>query len=277
MPINSEVNVIQRPLGDDGARSLRSSAALKSAIDFCRSADVRIVAAKLHPVNVLLPLVYFLSKQPRGSVPDDQRASLRSLVYFLLFNGFLGGKSPHARVRYLREVIRANTGAVLPLEALLAEVARRQRQAATATTAEMLQWNTALALNIAQPVAAKDTLSWQEAAAGRSHSSRRPCTVPIYGDLVDDIGNLAYLARLRNIRKNADAPWDYFKDVSDTELRDDFLVDDRSLLAHERFNEFVEKRRVLILKRVREFLGDETRRTVSNGSLTRAGLEDLAD
>lgn len=72
---------------------------------------------------------------------------------------------------------------------------------------------------------------------------------------MDDIGNLAYLARLRNIRKNADPPWEYFKDVSDAELRDDFLIEDRYLLAHDRFPEFVEKRRALVLNKVKEFLG----------------------
>jgi hypothetical protein len=254
VPISSDVEVIRRHWDTMEPKFPALAAGLKSAIDFCRSADSRVLSAKLLPVNALLPLTYFLSKQPNGSVPDAQRVSLHSLLYFLLFNGFLGGKSPHARVRYLRDVLQANPGAVLPLDALLVEVARRQRHTATSTTMEMLHWNRALTLNIVQPVAAKDTLSWQEEPQV-DHIFPQSTYRPIHGDLVDDIGNLAYLPRLRNIRKNAAPPWEYFKDVSDAELRDEFLIDDRSLLAHERFNEFVDKRRVLILKRVQEFLG----------------------
>jgi hypothetical protein len=137
---------------------------------------------------------------------------------------------------------------------LLAEVAKRQRGAATTTTAEMLQWNPPLALNIAQPLAAKETLSWQEEPQV-DHIFPQSTYRPIHGDAVDDIGNLAFLGRLRNIRKNDDPPWDYFKNVSDQALRDDFLIDDRSLLAPEHFKEFVTRRRTAILARVRDFLG----------------------
>jgi len=72
---------------------------------------------------------------------------------------------------------------------------------------------------------------------------------------VDDIGNFAYLGKLRNIRKSNDLPVDYFKDTSDTELRDDYLIPDRSMLSPERFAEFVQMRRALILERVKAFLG----------------------
>ena len=78
---------------------------------------------------------------------------------------------------------------------------------------------------------------------------------PIVGDLVDDIGNLAFLGRLRNIRNNDENPWDYFQGVDDRELREDFLIEDRTLLAADRFAEFAEKRRTLLVDRVKAFLG----------------------
>jgi hypothetical protein len=255
VPIDVDVAVIQRHWDAMEPNFPVLESALKSAIDFCQSTDGgRILAAKLLKTNVLLPLTYYLSKQPKGSVPDDQRQPLRALLYFVLFNEFLGGRSPYARVRYLREAFQKNPGASVPLDALLAEMARRQRHTSITTTIDMLNWNKACALNIAQPTAARDTLSWQEEPQ-IDHIFPQSTYRPIHGDAVDDIGNLAYLGRLRNIRKNDEPPWEYFKNVSDAELRDDFLIEDRSLLAHERFGEFVEKRRPLIVARVKQFLG----------------------
>jgi hypothetical protein len=229
--------------------------ALKSAIDFCRSADMRLLSAKLfEPVNTLLPLIYYLSKQRNGSVPDSQRVPLRTMMYFLLFNRFLSGRSPEARIRYLRTPMETTGAGPLPLEQLLGVVAAKQRHHAIKTTAEMLSWDPRLALNIAQPQAAKDTISWQEKAEV-DHIFPQSEYRPTHGDLVDDIGNLSYLGKLRNQRKNAKDPWDYFKDVPDTELREDFLIADRALLAKEKFPEFVEQRRALVLAKVKEFLG----------------------
>jgi hypothetical protein len=172
----------------------------------------------------------------------------------LLFNEFLGGKSPEARIRYMREVLQRNPGAQVPLDAMLAEVARRQRHHAIVTDSQMLQWNPRLTLNIVQPTAAKATLSWQEKAEV-DHIFPQSTYRPIHGDLVDDIGNLAYLGKLRNIRKTNDEPSEYFKEISDDELREDFLIDDRKALAPDNFVEFVEQRRAAIVSKAKVFLG----------------------
>jgi hypothetical protein len=60
--------------------------------------------------------------------------------------------------------------------------------------------------------------------------------------------------RPRNQRKNAKDPWDYFKDMPGDELDRDYLVD-RSLLAADKFEEFVNVRRKRIVRVVGEFLG----------------------
>lgn len=254
VPIEADVAVIDRHWVAMEPKFSAMGTALKTAIDFCRSADIRILTAKLLPVNTLVPIVYFLSRQPNGSVPDDQRKNLRAMLYFLLFNEFIKGKSPNARIRYLREVLRKNSPAVVPLPEVLAEIEKRQRAATSYTTFDMLNWNKPLSLNIAQPTAARDTLSWQEEPQV-DHVFPQSTFRPLYGDLVDDIGNLAYLGRLRNIRKNNEPPWDYFKDVSDDEMKDDFLIDDRTLLAPQHFEDFITKRRVAIFNRVKDFLG----------------------
>jgi hypothetical protein len=72
---------------------------------------------------------------------------------------------------------------------------------------------------------------------------------------VDHVGNLAYLGKLRNIRKSADQPWEYFAEMSDRELAEDYIIEDRRLLADDGFEEFVEARRMAILSRLQAFLG----------------------
>lgn len=255
LPTAFDVGVIEKHWDTIEPRFPSFKAALGSAIDFCRSQDVRILSSSLlRPVGTLYPIVYYLAQHKNGSVPDSQRQGLRTLIYFLLFNEFLGGKSPEARVRVVREVLQKHPGAQLPVDELLAAVAKRQRQHATTTTAEMLNWNPRLTLNIAQPTAARDTLSWQEKAEV-DHIFPQSVYRPIHGGLVDDIGNFAYLGKLRNIRKSNDEPAEYFKNTSDAELRDDFLIEDRALLAPARFQEFVEQRRASVLATVRGFLG----------------------
>lgn len=229
--------------------------ALRSAIDFCRSADVRILSSSLlRPVATLFPVVYYLSRQKNCSVPDSERGSLRTLIYFLLYNGFLGGRSPEARIRYLREVLQRQQGNAVPLDELLAVVAQRQRHHAIVTSPDVIAWNPRLTLNIAQPTAARDTLSWQERAEV-DHIFPQSVYRPLHGDLVDDIGNFAYLGKLRNIRKSDEEPASYFAETTDEVLRQDFLIDDRSLLEPDQFPSFVEARRARILEATKAFLG----------------------
>lgn len=255
LPTGFDVNIIEKHWSAIEPRFPEFGTALRTSIDFCRSHDVRILSSSLlSPVATLFPVIYFLSRQKNGSVPDSERPKLRTLVYILLINGFLGGRSPEARIRYLREVLHANPGTVLPLDELLDVVARRQRNHAVTTTNDMLGWNPRITLNIAQPAAARDTLSWQEKAEV-DHIFPQAVYRPLYGNLVDDIGNYAFLGKLRNIRKSAEEPASYFKDTPDKELKDDFLIEDRSLLESDKFPEFVERRRALLLDVVKDFLG----------------------
>ena len=98
----------------------------------------------------------------------------------------------------------------------------------------MLNLDPRLALNVAQPTAAKETLSWQESPE-LDHVFPQSAMRPKYGDLVDDIGNLSYLGKLRNIRKSDAMPLEYFAEVPDEELASYHLIGDRALLAPDRF------------------------------------------
>ena len=226
--------------------------ALRSAIDFCRGAEVGILSASLlNPIATLFPIVYFLYHQPNGSVPDEDRKALPSFLYLLLFNRFVKSE---ARIRYLRSEIAKAKGKRLALDALVKVIIGSQKYHYVESCVEMLNSNPDLALNIAQPRVCRETLSWQERAEV-DHIFPQSVYRPRYPALVDDIGDFAYLGKLRNIRKSAEPPWEYFAGTSDRELADDYVIDDRRLLADDRFEEFVEARRAAILTRVRAFLG----------------------
>lgn len=230
------------------------SDALRSTLDFCQNADVGILSVSLlDPLATLFPLIYFLYQQPKGSVPDSQRKPLRALLYFLLFNRFLSSKSPEARIRYLRDELKKAPTSGLPLDALLKVIAARQKHHHVQTTIDMLNDNPRLALNIAQPKVCRATLSWQERAEV-DHIFPQSLYRSRFPELIDDVGNLAYLGKLRNIRKNNQQPWEYFAGLTDQELLDDYLID-RKLLAEARFKDFVADRRQRLLDRVKDFLG----------------------
>jgi hypothetical protein len=251
-PPTIEVETIARHWPDMAARFDSFEAAFASAIDFCGDPDVGLrSAALLTPLATLHPIIYYLSRRPRASVPDSERKALKALLYLLLFNEFV---SSDARIRWLREVVAAATNDALPLDALLEVVKGRQRETSTQTNAQMLNWNPRLALNIAQPGVARATSSWQS-TPDVDHVFPQSIYRPKHGALVDDIGNLAYLGKLRNIRKSNQPPAEYLGKFTDAELRDDFLIDDRALPGEERFEDFVAARRERVVARVRDFLG----------------------
>jgi len=230
------------------------AAALRSVIDFCREPEIGFLSASLlDPIATLYPFVYYLSRQKNGSVPDDQRTSMRTLLYLLLFNRFLRGKSPETRLRWLREEMEKANNSVLPIDQILAIVKSKQTGSSIATSVEMLNWNPRLALNIVQPGVCRETLAWQ-AKAEVDHIFPQSIYRPRFPEIVDDIGNLAYLGKLKNIRKDDQLPWEYFEKVSDEELERNFLVQ-RSLLADDKFEEFVATRRELIMTSVKQFIG----------------------
>jgi len=253
-PVAFDVDTIERYWDTMHRRFDDFAISLKSAIDFCREPDVGILSSSLlQPVATLYPIVYYLSQQKGGSVPRQERQALKSLLYFLLFNQFIRGQSPQARIRWLREVLAKAEGKTVPLDDLLAVIRDRQGSHSIETTAEMLNLNHNLSLNIVQPAVCRDTLSWQ-VRTEVDHIFPQSVYREKFPDLVDDIGNLAYLGKLSNIQKSAKQPWEYFEGISDEKLRGDFLIE-RSLLTENSFEEFVRARRDLIITKVRESLG----------------------
>ncbi len=253
-PVTFDVDTIERHWDVMRQRFDDFAASLKCAIDFCREPEVGVISSSLlQPVATLYPIVYYLSRQKGGSVPDQDRKSLRSLLYFLLFNQFIRGQSPQARIRWLREVLAQSAGKTVPLDDLLAVIRDRQGIHSIETNADMLNWNHNLSLNIVQPSVRRDSLSWQ-VRAEVDHIFPQSLYREKFPDLVDDIGNLAYLGKLRNIRKSDQQPWEYFEDIPDNVLRRDFLIE-KGLLAEDKFEEFVGVRRERILVAVKEFLG----------------------
>jgi hypothetical protein len=254
VPVEFDVETIGRHWETMQPRFNNFASTLKSTIDFCQDPDVGFYSASLlQPMASLYPIIYYLGHHKNSSVPDDQRRPLRTVLYFLLFNRFLRGKSPQSRVRWLREKL-TNVGAgPVPVDDLLSVIKNKQKEHHIKTSAQMLNWNPQLALNIVQPRVCRESLSWQ-VAAEVDHIFPQSVYREKFPDLIDDIGNFAYLGKLRNIRKYNDAPGVYFNDVPDDELKRDFLID-RSLLVDNKFEEFVYVRRTLIEDEVRKFLG----------------------
>lgn len=251
LPIAFEVDTISRHWDAMEAQFDNFAAALKSVLDFCRDPDVRIVSAYLLQPASLYPLIYYVSKQRNCSVPDRDRQALKTLLYFLLFNKFVRSKSPEARLRWLREVLYGADR--FPLQGCMEVIKRRQTWTYLTTDEAMLNSNQPLALNIVQPGVCRKTFAWQ-ARLELDHIFPFSLYYDRNPGLVNDIGNMVFLGKLRNIRKSNQLPWEYFSDVPDNELDRDFLVD-RKLLADDKFEEFVTWRRARIAAEVTEFLG----------------------
>ena len=254
VPTNFDVAVVEKNWPEMEAKFPIFETSLRCAIDFCRSQDVRILSSSLlDPVGTLLPVVYYLSHQRNGSVPDSERFNLRALIYFLLFNRFLSGGSRGTCSVPSRCSEEAKRG-----QPLSRRTARSDSTPAAKTRSchniRNARVESPLALNIAQPAVARSTLSWQERAEV-DHIFPQSVYRPLFGNLVDDIGNLAYLGKLRNIRKSAEEPLSYFEDTPANELKEDFHIEDRSLLARDKFEKFVEAQRTRLVGEVRTFLG----------------------
>jgi uncharacterized protein DUF262 len=253
-PVAFEVESISRFWPEMESQFDDFAAALESTLDFCRDADVRLTTASLlQPIASLFPIVCYVAKQKNCSIADDDRQRIKTALYFLLFNRFLRSKSPEARIRWLREALHYREGGGFPVRKCLEVIGKRQKWSWTETNPEMLNDNPNLALNIVQPSVVRNTYSWQSRPEV-DHIFPQSTYFLAYPDLVNDIGNLAFLGKLRNIRKSNQEPWEYFSEVSDDALDEDFLID-RKLLSKDKFREFVETRRVRILSSVTDFLG----------------------
>lgn len=225
--------------------------ALKSTIDFLKSPDVGILSASLlNPLATLFPLIYYVYHQPNQSVPDSERQALRTFLYFLLYNNFL--HRPEARIRYLREKMKSCAKAPLPLDSLLRVIAARQLWHFVETSLPMLNEKPILTLNLVQPQVRWETMSWQERPEVDHIFPKSKYSVKHPG-LVNDIGNLAFLGKLRNIRKSDQEPWEYFADIDGQELMDNYLIN-KSLLRPDSFEALVKDRRERILSRVKSLL-----------------------
>jgi hypothetical protein len=252
LPVAFEVDTISRYWERMEAQFDSFGAALKSVLDFCRDPDVRIVTASfLQPAASLYPLIYYVAQQKNCSVPDQDRQALKTILYMLVFNRFLRSKSPEARIRWLREALQTNRYR-FQLQKCLEVIKRRQTWTWTTTGIEMLNSNQPLALNIVQPGVCRKTYAWQSKPE-LDHIFPHSLYWSKYPELVNDIGNMAFLGKLRNIRKSNQLPWEYFEEVSDDDLDRDFLVD-RKLLADDKFEDFVISRRQRIIDKVTEFL-----------------------
>ena len=218
-PVAYEVDAISRHWDRMEPKFNGFADVLKSVLDFCRDQDVRLSTARLlEPLASLYPLIYWVAKQGNGSIPDRDRQGLKTTLYMLLFNRFLRSKSPEARIRWLREAVQNARNDRFPAQGCLDVIVKRQKWAWINTSVELLNSNQKLALNIVQPSVVRQTYSWQ-AKPEIDHIFPWSTYTLLKPELVNDIGNMAFLGKLRNIRKSDQPPWEYFAEVPDNVLK----------------------------------------------------------
>ena len=88
-----------------------------------------------------------------------------------------------------------------------------------------------------QPGVCRETYAWQSKPE-LDHIFPFSLYAGKHLELINDIGNMAFLGKLRNIRKSNQQPWEYFAGVSEADLDREFLIE-RELLREDKFEEFV--------------------------------------
>jgi len=154
---------------------------------------------------------HLLRVLPTGqSIPDNQRQPLRTLLYFLLFNDFL--RRPEARIRYLRDRLKARRGGPLPLDGLMRVIEQRQRLHDVTTTLGMLSAKPALALNFGPTPGSQSHNVLAGAARSRSHLSASQ--IRNHQSLFSFTTSAILLSSGSSEISEYQEPWDYFKDAS---------------------------------------------------------------
>lgn len=228
----------------------------------------------LTSTNALIPIIYYLYKNPRttlrGSTEYDARnAQLirRWLIWALLKGAF--GRASDNLLRAIRENINnLSPGADFPVDAINSTIARTGLSPVLAAD-EVLDLTyggkkTFLALSLLYNFNAWGvTEHHQDHIFPRSHFTREHPdfgalsaeTQNRYMELMDSFGNLELLTRDENLEKsNQDFPT--WLSRRDTLFRDKHLIPaDDSLLRFDRFEEFVAAREELIRQKLCSLLG----------------------
>ncbi|APX26089.1 MULTISPECIES: DUF262 domain-containing protein [Salipiger] len=224
----------------------KTTAAIRSAIDFaqdeCRLGSVKL----LNGLNSLVPVVHYLAEKKKPIVANSERADLRRAIYLIAFSGVLTKHSDSRPGGLIREALGG-----LPAQFPYDRVARyvKAKTRIEGADNQLFGNHVPLALALVQGKTDGKTL-YARNVAETDHIFPRAR----HGDdpLIDDIGNLWFLPQHVNRSKTDAKPKTYLADVDDATL-EAALIDREDL--KKRFPTFVKARRRKMIAALQERTG----------------------
>ena len=216
--------------------------------------DARILSKRfLRSDLALTPIVDYIFRQPHQQIPEGEAGKLRQYLYMSFFLSFYS-YGADAKLDVIHKKI-VSAGASFPVDDIGQFMSERTK-ARYDFTDDLLK-EAALILNVVQG-------GVYEIPKKRGWSLEQDHIFPnsvltklgVPDEIKDDVGNLRYLAKTRNILKSAtmpDASLEFYGS-DETELGALFTAAVQSLTP-ETFAAFCAARRQFIFQRVRTFLG----------------------
>jgi hypothetical protein len=229
--------------------------AIKSTIDFvvreCGCQSSKVIGGD----TTLIPLVYYLFHQKKHQVPNKEFEFVRK-SFFLL--GLTRPFSRYADSRlgaFFRNVMKPrfeDADTSFPFDQLVSRISHWER--VWNFGPDLLQGNPTLALHILQrhtgaQVHYEDNSPQMDHIFPRSELRERD----VEHHNIEHFANLWILAKGKNLNKSDKHPADYFRDVSDAEMKRALI--DRKMLNYGRYNTFLKSRTEAMLKAISKETG----------------------
>ena len=228
--------------------------ALISTIEFLKT-DAKVLSKRFLKSDLaLVPIVDFIYNQPHQQLPEGQASKLRQYLYMSFFMRFYS-YGPDGKLDVIHKKIEKNmSNGEFPIEEISKYM--EERTGMKYLFSDSMLTDLDLILNIIQGGAS-------EIPKKRGWSLERDHIFPssileekkFPDELINNVGNLRYINKTRNILKSNDLPEENtdFYGSGDSILKGLFMKA-RENLTEETFGNFVQKRKELITSKVNEFL-----------------------
>ena len=229
--------------------------ALLSTIEFLKT-DAKILSKRFLKSDLaLIPVVDFIYRQPHQQLPEGQAIKLRQYLHMSFFMRFYS-YGPDGKLDVIHKKIKeSNPISNYPIDENSKYM--EERTGMTYAFSENMLYDLDLILNIIQG-------GVSEIPKRRGWSLEQDHIFPrsiledkgFPEDLINSVGNFRYINKTRNILKSNDLPEENtdFYGSNDPALKELFIKAINNL-TEETFRNFVQKRKELIMNRVKKFLG----------------------
>ena len=207
----------------------------------------------------LLPVLYYA----KLDYPLDTEINKARIRYWLYWSHLIGRFSFRGinKVPKVQEAIDINKGPNLPIEAMISAIIEHYPHVQPKVDLrkpegilEIAKHNVGAILKIYQRKRVSEAGSLSSYHVDHIFPQKRLEEKGFTSEQINDIGNLRLYLGILNERKNAQDPADHIRDKSEGELKDEFGLDDRDLFRYDKYMEFVEKRREVLLASVASYL-----------------------